>query len=367
MIKGGFQWIFLILGVFISMVGLPMPLQAQSIMPGAARLPEAPSKSCTPTLVFQDHLQTPAYDPFAQSALVSDSDIGFREADCEQSTTINTSIGWREISPRLSNNGSELAFSLFVAGRDLTTGDGGLSTADALRAGATIMLPPETSGNLSNIVRLVIREGQVVPPGHYTVEAPINTQIARQLITGDVNLTPESRFEASASVLRITTEVLAVMKLGISGCDVSGTQSSSTFYQGASFNLASSCKLALGDRQSGMLNGDIARGRLTSLTNVNFVIAMTSNNGGVLRTVGRASGTNEIEQIRYVASVESHGRAFEFTCSGPSCGQSHTFEPSASPLGTDVYFQVRIDEPNLNQKRAGTYSDIITLIIQPAS
>jgi hypothetical protein len=83
--------------------------------------------------------------------------------------------------------------------------------------------------------------------------------------------------------------------------------------------------------------------------------------------LGGANGAKETEQVRYTASIQSQGQEFDFMCTGSSCGQSHSFDPSNSPLGTDLYFQVRVNEPYLSQKRAGSYSDVITLIIQPAS
>ncbi len=346
---------------FVSMCGVTNSALAQTAPP------QTVLEKCSPSLVFSGHLQTPAYNPFAQGALISDSDIGFRNADCGQSITINAAIGWKDLSPRLTNNRAELAFSLFVAGRDMTASDGGLSTADALTAGAQIILPPESSGTIPNLVRLVIREGQIVPPGLYTIEAPINTKLASGPASAGLPLDSESKFEGGTNVLRVTTEVLAIMKLGISGCDVTAPTSSLSSQQYAGLDLASSCKLKLGDPQIGMINGDIARARLTSLTNINFVIAMTSRNGGMLVPVGHNAEAKETEQIHYRASVQSQGREFDFLCTGSPCGQSHTFEPSPSPLGTDLYFQLRVDDPDLNQKRAGTYSDVITLVIQPAS
>jgi hypothetical protein len=325
------------------------------------------TKKCAPTLVFKDTLQTPSYDPFAASPLVSDTDIEFSNLDCNEAVAIIASFGWGGRSPLLTFNGNELAFSLFVAGRDLTLSDGGLSNGSVALGGAQIEVPPVASGTLPNLVRLVIREGQVVPAGLYALEAPIETQISDEVLSRGLSLDPESRSEIGANILRISAQVLPVLKLAITGCDVATVSDARLSYDAGSTDLASSCKLTLGDTQTGMTSGDSARARLTSFTNVNFVIAMTSRNGGILTPLGKSSPVEEIEQIRYTASLQGQGEEYTFMCSPASCGRSQIFEPSASLLGTDLYFQVKVIEPDLTQKRAGNYSDIITLIIQPAS
>jgi hypothetical protein len=329
------------------------------LMPG---VPAQAQEVCAPLLTLPGTIQTPAYDPFAQSALIDDSELGFRDASCGAPITIDTTIGWGTGVPRLSHNGHELAFSFFLTGRDFTSGLPSLGEANSPNSGVAIALPTEGSGSLQQQIRLVIPEGQIVPPGSYRFD------VAGVVASGTGLLSQvQGSGEVRAAPINITTQVLAVMKLAVLGCDLSSD--GATLGQDASpaFSLASTCQLNLGDMSIGMVNGDSRRARLNAQANVNFKIAMVSRNGGILKLAGRDGEVRETEQIHYSASLEGNGQAVVFDCSASDCGTSDIIAPSSSPLGSDLYFQVRVTEPEISQKRAGKYSDTITLIIQPAS
>lgn len=116
-----------------------------------------------------------------------------------------------------------------------------------------------------------------------------------------------------------------------------------------------------------MVNGDARRARINARANVNFKVAMVSRNGGIFKLAGGREAARATEAIHYSATLEGQGQNSSFTCNASSCGSSDLVEPASSPLGTDLFFQVRVNEPNITQKRAGIYTDTITLIIQPAS
>jgi hypothetical protein len=262
----------------------------------------------------------------------------------------------------LTNQGNELAFTFLFAGRNLTSGISGLGESISPSNGVSVSLPTGATGTLMQLSRLYIPEGQIVPPGLYRFEVAGVATGATGLLS-QVQGTQEVR----AAAIMIETQVLAVMKLGVIGCDLSNDGATVTETLGALTNLASACQLNLGDPMVGMVNGDRRRARLNAQANVNFKISMVSHHGGVLKLAGREGDVTETEQIRYSASLEGQGQSSAFDCSSASCGTSDYISPSNSPLGTDLYFQVRVTEPEMTQKRAGKYSDTITLIIQPAS
>jgi hypothetical protein len=317
---------------------------------------------CAPKLMLPAIIQTPAYDPFAQGPLIEDSQIGFQDALCESQITLDATIGWGTAQPRLMYKGSELAFSFLLAGRDLTSGMSVLGESLNPSNGVSISLPVGASGTLVQSTRLLISEGQIVPPGLYRFEVPGIAVSASGLLSqvqGSQNV--------RAAPITIETQVLAVMKLGVTGCDLSGDGASVSDHTGSSLDLASACQLNLGDPSVGMVNGDRRRARLNAQANVNFKIAMVSRHGGVMKLAGRDADARGTEQIRYAATLEGQGQSSVFDCTAISCGTSNLIAPSSSPLGTDLYFQIRITEPEMAQKRAGKYADTITLIIQPAS
>jgi hypothetical protein len=332
---------------------------------GALILVSAPAHAqnvCAPLLTLPAIIQTPAYDPFAQGPVIEESEISFQGGQCDGQITLDTTIGWGSAQPRLTNQGNELAFTFLFAGRNLTSGISGLGESISPSNGVSVSLPTGATGTLMQLSRLYIPEGQIVPPGLYRFEVAGVATGATGLLS-QVQGTQEVR----AAAIMIETQVLAVMKLGVIGCDLSNDGATVTETLGALTNLASACQLNLGDPMVGMVNGDRRRARLNAQANVNFKISMVSHHGGVLKLAGREGDVTETEQIRYSASLEGQGQSSAFDCSSASCGTSDYISPSNSPLGTDLYFQVRVTEPEMTQKRAGKYSDTITLIIQPAS
>lgn len=328
---------------------------------GQARAQEV----CAPVLAFSGVIQTPPYDPFAPNPLIDDRSIGFAGANCDSAVNLTARIGWGTDTPRMRYIDSELAFNMIFSGVDLTASAGPLGMITSPLNGVTLTLPSGASGgasgSLAQPLRLIIPEGQVVPPGLYHVGVPGLAQnglgfLSQTLDTSEVRSTP----------ITLSTQVLAVLKLGVTGCDLSSDATRQN--AGSSLiDLASACTLNLGDPAIGMANGDNRYARLNARTNVNFKIAMVSTNGGMMRLVGGRDGARETEIIRYSAVLDGQGQSSIFTCSGVNCGSSDTISPTTSPLGTDMYFHVRVNDGDIRQKRAGIYADTITLIIQPAS
>jgi hypothetical protein len=316
---------------------------------------------CAPVLVLPAIIHTPAYDPFAQSPLVEDTAIGFSGANCQVPIAVSADIGWGSAQPRLTHNGRQLSFKMLLAGVDLSTNASPSVNITSSLNGARIALPNGIAGSLSQQTRLFIPEGQVVPPGVYMLSVPSLAQNGIGLLTQT-----EGTNEVRSSPITLSTQVLAVMKLRVTGCDLSsdGISQSTNLSQS---DLASACTLNLGDPALGMSNGNSRQARINTQANVNFKVSMVSTNGGIMRLSGRQNEDRETEKIRYVAALEGAGQNSVYTCSASNCGSSDLFEPSASQLGTDMYFHVRINDPDISQKRAGIYSDTITLIVQPAS
>ncbi len=325
-------------------------------------LPVYAQEVCAPQLTLPGTIQTQAYDPFAQTALIDDSELVVQDASCASLGTIDATIGWGTSAPRLLYNGQELAFSLSLAGRDLTSGLNSLSQTNSPSSGTTIDLPAQTSGSQTQQVRVVIPEGQIVSPGLYRIDIPGIVGSASGLLSQ-----VQGSEVVRAAPISIATQVLAAMNLAVLGCDLSLDGSADGGNTSYGFDLASTCQLNLGDPSLGIVNGASRRARLNARANVNFKIAMISRNGGVLKLVGHGGDTRETEQIRYSASLVGYGQGSVFVCGAPDCGTSEPIGPSSSPLGTDLYFQVRVTDPEIAQKRAGKYADTITLIIQPAS
>jgi hypothetical protein len=326
-----------------------------------AASPSHAQNLCAPKLTLPVIIQTPAYDPFAQGPLIEDSAMEFQDAQCEDQVILNATIGWGTTQPKLHYQGRELAFSFLLAGRDLTSGISDLGESTSLANGVTVSLPAGASGTLAQLSRLLIPEGQIVPPGLYRFEVPGIAMSATGLLSQ-----VQGSQDVRAVPITIETQVLAVMKLGVTGCDMA-SDGAAADNSGSSPNLASACQLNLGDPAIGMVNGDRRRARLNAQANVNFKIAMVSRHGGVMKLAGREAEAGETEQVRYAATLEGLGQRSVFDCSAISCGTSEFVASSSSPLGADLYFQIRVTEPEIAQKRAGTYADTITLIIQPAS
>lgn len=318
--------------------------------------------NCAPVVVLPATIQTRAYDPFSINPLIDDVAIGYRDADCDSEVSVDATIGLGNEQPLLRSDGHDLNFKLSFAGLEIAAQPASLVGFDALLNKASFILPPGSVGNLSQQVRIIIPEGQIVPPGRYNFLLPASVQNASGILSQkrDTSL-------VRAEPISISTQVLAVMKLGVLGCDLSSD--SARLAERATFGdeFASACKLNIGDPSVGMLDGDARRARLVAQANVNFKIAMVSRNGGVLKLAGSSQDERETERVHYTASLQGLGQNFEFVCNGAMCGSSDLIEPSASPLGNDLYFNVTVSDPDLRQKRAGRYVDVITLIIQPAS
>lgn len=317
---------------------------------------------CAPILTLPSLVQAPAYDPFSSSATVEDIEIGYQDGACLAAVVLKATIGWGGLQPRLSQNGHELGFNLWFAGRDFTAGQSAVGEADSLSNSISITLPSNQSGLIAERSRLIIPEGQIVPPGFYQLDIPGDLVRASGLLSQ-----VEGSAEIRATPISIITEVLAVMRLGVTGCDLSGDRARLEESGLSSLDFASNCQLNLGDPSQGMSSGDARRARINAQANVNFKIAMTSRNGGVLKLAEDTRDDRETERIAYSATLEGQGQGAAFDCRALNCGTSDPISPSSSPLGTDLYFQVKITDPDMTQKRAGRYSDTITLIIQPAS
>lgn len=313
---------------------------------------------CAPALALPSVVQTRAYDPFDQHPLIEDAVLSFRDAACNDPITISATIGWGTAQPRLAFDGHQLGFSIAIAGTDLTSGQSVLGEVNAPINGVSLSLPPGSSGDLAQSARFIIPEGQIVPPGMYSLLVPAISQSASGLLTQ-----AQGGTETQATPITISTQVLAVLKLGVTGCDLS----SDSVAQNSGLDLASGCTLNLGDPAIGMVNGDARRARINARANVNFKVAMVSRNGGMLKLAGGRGDARATEEIHYSATLEGQGQNSSFTCNTSNCGSSDVVEPTTSPLGTDLYFQVKVSEPDISQKRAGIYTDTITLIIQPAS
>lgn len=316
---------------------------------------------CAPVLVVPGVIQMPPYDPFAPNPLIDDRNIGFANANCESATSVTASVGWGTDTPRLSYDGSDLSFNMIVSGTDVTAGSSSLGQPLSPLNGVNFTIPPVGAGNLAPQMRLVIPEGQVVPPGLYTLAVPGLAQNGLGVLSQTINTS-----EVRSTPIALSTNVLAVLKLGVTGCDLSSDATSQSA-DASPINLASACTLNLGDPAIGIVNGDHRYARLNARTNVNFKISMISTNGGMMRLVGGRDGARETQIIRYSAVLDGQGQSSVFTCSSPNCGSSDIIEPSNSPLGTDMYFHIRVNDGDMSQKRAGVYADTITLIIQPAS
>lgn len=314
---------------------------------------------CAPILSFPALVETQIYDPFSRTPLIDDIDIAVRHAQCEPAATVFFGVGTNGTPLNLSAQGQNLNFELSYENVDLAP----LSAAfDLQNNGLARSIPQQSQGLLASKARLRIADGQIVSPGTYSFVLPADAQAGLGLLTLDTT----SNTVRSSAVM-ISTRVLPVMRLAVTGCDVA-LQNTPTNSNDHATGLFNACALTLGEPSTGVKEGDTRRARINAQTNVTFFISMISSNGGVLKRAGALEQGAPGDTIQYSARLETAGSGISvFTCNANNCGNSEPVEPVLSPMGTDIYFQVRVTDPEIARKRAGIFSDTITLIIQPGS
>jgi hypothetical protein len=319
---------------------------------------------CEPKLAFPSVIQTPRYDPFDPSPLIIEGEFSLFAPNCEGVTpppSIFVSAGWGSQAPLIKQSDQGLSFIFTIAGRDFTSASSNTATG-VQETGVAVSLPSVSTGTKVGTWRLIIPAHQIVAPGSYRLNVEANSQTGEGLLTAS---TPNAGLKASP--IRIQTEVASVMNIGVTGCDVTAENSAGSRIRSSLLDLAGSCKLRLGNDGAGMVNGDRARARLTTQSNVRVRLSMTSLNSGALVLDGNANDDRSTRRVNYSASLKGSGEAFNFVCSGTSCGTSQIIVPGDGPLGTDLLFELEVSDPTILQKRAGLYGDVITLTIQPAS
>ncbi|NJR20483.1 MAG: hypothetical protein HC777_02780 [Hyphomonadaceae bacterium] len=314
--------------------------------------------TCAPVVHMPDVIQTLPYDPFSPEPLMDFIPLEVKDNFCDTASDATIVLGVNATSFALTYEGQELVFDMSVNGVDISNFDSANNTPIL---GATLALPSQSQGLLSPQVRLRMLERQIVAPGLYSFFAPAIAESRSGLLT---QIAGSDEIRAQAVTIR--TRVLPVMNLAVTGCDIGqgGAQDGDDL---AANRLLNACSLTLGDPSAGLREGDMRRARINARTNVHFLVEMISANGGVLKRLGAMDGSTQTDVIQYSARLESGDGANMFDCQTNNCGTIGPIQPRLNSLGTDLFFQIRVTDPEINRKRAGTFTDSITLIIKPAS
>jgi hypothetical protein len=216
---------------------------------------------------------------------------------------------------------------------------------------------------------LVIAPNQIVPPGQYTVNiTDSNGRGMRWSPTYTYVYNTNSNIFGgntwyTKNLINFTVTVAPSLNLALGGCDLptTGTAPSHT---PTSVPTGTSCTLGLGTPAVGMTNGDSRRARVNTRANIPHQISMSSQNGGRLKLEGDTTNT---WYVPYTASMITPQGTSSFACAGIGtnevCGATAAIPASTTTLGTDVFFDVQVNDPNVTRKRAGTYRDTITLTV----
>lgn len=282
--------------------------------------PAGASAACTGEIDLGPASPTAGYDPLATSDLVEEEQVRIRHTGGDPCAF---RLGFFRSPDTGAKLGNALAYDVETTGGASLLDDWPATQAPSVFLETPVL--PDDSGDSALLgFRWRVTKGQMVPPGHYS-----DTVTLRLYEAGTATLLDDA-------ALTFTATVGSVVQANLAGADVT-----SPYNYSMDFGT-----LETGERKS--VDVDVT-------ANTDYRVTIESEKGGVLQGPQK-HGSTQYWTVPYTANFA--GATVDLT-SGPA---QRDF---AAPAGGSASHTFEVTIGEVSGRRAGTYSDLVTITVEP--